>query len=80
MLFDRKRHQMDLKQADATLQNVFKACHIPPNTVAFDRLALRRKLNTRIYNRLLAITALLLLYPAPRCFTCRFFSEWQRSL
>ena len=46
MLFDRKRHQMDLKQADATLQNVFKACDIPPNTVAFDRLALRRKLNT----------------------------------
>ncbi len=62
MLFDRKRHQMDLKQADATLQNVFKACHIPPNTVAFDRLAFRRKLNTRIYNRLLAITALLLLF------------------
>lgn len=52
---------MDLKQADATLQNVFKACHIPPNTIAFDKLALRRKLNTRIYNRLLAITALLLL-------------------
>ncbi|MDE5803305.1 MAG: hypothetical protein K2I22_10355 [Lachnospiraceae bacterium] len=62
MLFDKKRHQMDLKQADATLQNVFKACHIPPNTVAFDRLAFRRKLNTRIYNRLLAITALLLLF------------------
>lgn len=61
MLFDRKKHHMDLKEADATLQNVFKACHIPPNTVAFDRLALRRKLNTRIYNRLLVITAFLLL-------------------
>lgn len=61
MLFNSKKHHMDLKQADATLQNVFKACHIPPNTVAFDRLALRRKLNTRIYNRLLAVTALLLL-------------------
>lgn len=61
MFSNTKKHHMDLKQADATLQNVFKACHIPPNTIAFDRLALRRKLNTRIYNRLLAITALLLL-------------------
>ena len=62
MLFDKKKHHMDLKQADATLQNVFKACHIPPNTTSFDRLALRRRLNTRIYNRLLIITALLLLF------------------
>lgn len=61
MLFPHKKHHMDLQQADATLQNVFKACHLPPNTVAFDRLALRRRLNTRIYNRLLAATALFLL-------------------
>lgn len=61
MFLNRKRHHMDLKEADATLQNVFKACHMPPNTTAFDRLAFRRRLNTRIYNRLLAVTALLLL-------------------
>lgn len=52
---------MDLRQADDTLQTIFAACKQPPNTIPFDKLVLRQKLNTRVYDRLLFFTGLLLL-------------------
>lgn len=52
---------MNLKMANETLQNVFAACEQPPNTIPFDKLVLRRKLNTRTYDSLLVLTAILLL-------------------
>lgn len=62
MFFRKKKiYQMDLKQADSTLQSVFAACEKRPNIVGIDKLRLRRKLNTRVYDRLLLLTALLLL-------------------
>jgi len=51
---------MDMERANATLQNVFAACDQAPNTIPFDKLVLRQKMNTRIYNRMIAITALLI--------------------
>lgn len=57
----KKRYSMDLKQADSTLQNIFAACDRKPNVISFDKLRLRQKLNTRVYNRLLLLTGLVLL-------------------
>lgn len=57
----KKKYRMDMKQADSTLQNIFAACEQKPNTIPFDKLILRQKLNTRIYDRLLTLTAFLLL-------------------
>ena len=57
----RKKYQMNLKMANETLQKVFAACEQPPNTIPFDKLVLRRKLNTRTYDFLLVLTGLLLL-------------------
>uniref|UniRef100_UPI004055BBF1 hypothetical protein n=1 Tax=Acetatifactor sp. TaxID=1872090 RepID=UPI004055BBF1 len=50
-------YQMDIDRANSTLQNIFAACDQAPNTIPFDKLVLRQKVNTRIYNRLLVITA-----------------------
>lgn len=50
-----------MEQANATLQNVFAACNQTPNTIPFDKLVLRGKLNTRVYNRMIILTALVLL-------------------
>lgn len=62
MFFKKKnKYELNLKQADTALQNVFAACKQQPNTIAFDKLVLRQKLNTRIYDRLLILTGLLLL-------------------
>lgn len=61
MLFkSRKKYRMNMEQANATLQNVFAACNQTPNTIPFDKLVLRKKLNTRVYNRMIVLTALLL--------------------
>lgn len=60
--FKRKTYQMDIKKADSALQNIFAACNQSPNTIPFDKLVLRRKANTRIYNRLLTVTAVILLF------------------
>lgn len=57
----RKTYQMDIKQADSALQNIFEACNQSPNTIPFDKLVLRRKANTKIYNRLLTASAIILL-------------------
>lgn len=57
----RKSYQLNKKQADATLQKVFEACQQPPNTIPFDKLLLRQKLNTCFYDCLIALTGILLL-------------------
>ncbi|HKM35709.1 MAG TPA: hypothetical protein VJY54_13355 [Lachnospiraceae bacterium] len=57
----KKFYYMNMDQANETLQNVFAACEKAPNTVPFDKLVLRQKLNTRIYDRLIILTAFLLL-------------------
>ncbi|WP_075721600.1 hypothetical protein [Roseburia sp. 499] len=62
MLFSKnKKYHLNSKQANDTLQNVFAACHHTPNTVPFDKILLRQKKNTRTYDVLLFLTALLLL-------------------
>lgn len=52
---------MNPTQANEVLQNVFAANKQPPNTIPFDKLLLRQKLNTRKYDYPLCLTALLLL-------------------
>lgn len=62
MFFRKKKiYSMDLKQADSTLQNVFAACDKKPNAISFDKLRLRQKLNTRVYDRILLLISVLLL-------------------
>ncbi len=57
----RQKYEMNMESANAALQNVFAACNKAPNTIPFDKLVLREKLNTRCYDRLLIMVALLLL-------------------
>lgn len=57
----KKIYHMNMDQANQTLQNVFAACEKAPNTVPFDKLLLRQKLNTRIYNVLIILTLFFLL-------------------
>ena len=61
--------ELDIELADATLQNIFEACDLPPNTIPFDKIVLRQKVNTVYFQtcilfciRLLIIT---LLAPLP---------------
>jgi len=63
-IFNKRKHTqtytMDVNTANETLQNVFLACNQPPNTVPFDKLLLRRKLNTRHYTICICIILLFL--------------------
>ncbi len=63
-MFFKKRnvYEIDMIQANNTLQNVFAACNQAPNTIPFDKLVLRNQLDTKIYNRLLIITSIALLF------------------
>lgn len=56
-----KKYELDMNTANDTLQNIFAACDKAPNTIPFDKLVLRQKANTKSYNILLVITAVLLL-------------------
>lgn len=56
----KKQYEMDMGMANETLQNVLAACNQAPNTIPFDKLVLRQKLNTATYTRLIWITALVL--------------------
>ena len=56
------KYEMNKETANATLQNVFAACDKAPNTIPFDKLLLREKLNTHIYDRLVVLVLLLLLF------------------
>lgn len=57
----KKTYQMDVAQASSALQNIFAACDQAPNTIPFDKIILRQKLNTQIYIRLIIITLIVLL-------------------
>lgn len=61
LFYKRKTYRLNKEQANATLQNVFTECHHTPNTVPFDKILLRQKTNTRMYDILLCLTAFLLL-------------------
>lgn len=62
MFFSKKKiYQMNMEQANTALQNIFAACNQAPNTIPFDKLILRRQLNTGIFKRLIVITAMTLL-------------------
>lgn len=56
-----KKYQMDMDTANAALQNILAACDKAPNTIPFDKIVLRQKANTKPYNRLIVLTAVLLL-------------------
>ena len=56
-----KKYQMDMDTANAALQNILAACDQAPNTIPFDKIVLRQKANTKPYNRLIVLTAVLLL-------------------
>ncbi|MCH5276083.1 MAG: hypothetical protein J1E65_09590 [Lachnospiraceae bacterium] len=60
MIFKRKKYHMNVEQADATLQKVFAACEQSPNSTSFDKLLLRRQLNTRILDNMLLLTTIIL--------------------
>lgn len=59
MFFNNKKYQLNSKQANDTLQNIFVACDRTPNTTSFDKILLRQKANTRTYDILLFVTMLL---------------------
>lgn len=61
-IWKRKKHKytMNMDAANATLQNVFASCDKEPNSIPFDKIVLRTKLNTRSYTILLVIFILLL--------------------
>lgn len=70
MFFHKKKtYEINMEQANAMLQNVFAACNQAPNTIPFDKLALRQKINIKPYNRLIMVTAiaLLLTFISPLC-------------
>ncbi len=54
------KYQMNQEVANKALQNILNSCNHSPNTIPFDRLILRQKLNTRIYDRILHIIRILL--------------------
>ncbi len=63
MFFRKKKiYQMDMEQANTALQNIFAACNQAPNTIPFDKLVLRKQLNTGLYTRLIVITAITLVF------------------
>lgn len=57
-----KKYEIDINTANTALQNVFVACKQTPNTIPFDKLLLRQKANTRLYNLLLCIVTAVLLF------------------
>ena len=60
MFFHKKnRYELDMTTANNALQNILSTCNQPVNTIPFDKLVLRKKVNAASYNRLIAATALL---------------------
>ena len=45
--------------ANNALQNILSTCNQPVNTIPFDKLVLRKKVNAASYNHLIAATALI---------------------
>ena len=55
----KNRNELDMTTANNALQNILSSCNQPVNTIPFDKLVLRKKVNAASYNRLIAATALL---------------------
>lgn len=62
MFFQKQnKYKMNPDMANQTLQNVFAACDRESNATPFDKLILRKRANTRVYDRLILLTSLFLL-------------------
>lgn len=72
-MFFRKEYQIDIQSADKTLQSVFAACNVEPNTVPFDKLVLRQQARLKPYNIRLVATLLLLLLTLSTPFPFHYF-------
>ncbi len=60
MFFHKKnRYELDMTTANNALQNILSTCNQPVNTIPFDKLVLRKKVNAASYNHLIAATALI---------------------
>lgn len=60
MFFHKKnRYELDMTTANNALQNILSTCNQPVNTIPFDKLVLRKKVNAASYNRLIAATAVI---------------------
>lgn len=60
MFFHKKnRYELDMTTANNALQNILTTCNQPVNTIPFDKLVLRKKINAASYNRLIIATALI---------------------
>lgn len=58
---DSNKYELNLETADAAFQNILAACDRSPNAIPSGKLALQQKPNTRLYDRLLILTAALLI-------------------
>lgn len=67
MLRKKKEEKLSIEQADIALQNIFAACNMPPNTIPFDKIVLRQKVNTLFFKVSISVAsaALLLTLLAP---------------
>ncbi len=60
MFFHKKnRYELDMNTANNALQNILSSCNQPVNTIPFDKLVLRKKINAASYNRLIVTTAVI---------------------
>lgn len=60
MFFHKKnRYELDMTTANNALQNILSTCNQPVNTIPFDKLVLRKKVNAASYNRLIIATAII---------------------
>lgn len=60
MFFHKKnRYELDMTTANNALQNILSTCNQPVNTIPFNKLVLRKKINAASYNKLIIATALI---------------------
>lgn len=60
MFFHKKnRYELDMTTANNALQNILSTCNQPVNTIPFDKLVLRKKVNAASYNQLIIATAII---------------------
>ena len=56
MFFHKKnRYELDMTTANNALQNILSSCNQPVNTIPFDKLVLRKKVNAASYLSLIHI-------------------------
>lgn len=61
MFQKKKEERLSIEQADFALQNIFAACNMPPNTIPFDKIVLRQKVNTLFFKVTVSIASAALL-------------------